>query len=48
LPKDAAVVPLDGTAARSAIQIAHRTDDDNPLTRAFQALAVERIDRSNT
>lgn len=35
-------------AARSTIQIVHRTNDDNPLVRAFQALVVEGIDGSYT
>jgi len=40
LPAGARAIPLGATEARSAIQIAHRVDDDNGLVRAFKALAT--------
>lgn len=48
LPKGAIVIPLRGTAARTTIQIAYRTNDNNPLVRAFQALVTERRGGSDT
>lgn len=39
LPAGAVAVPLAGTRARSRMQLAHRTGDDNPLVGAFAAIA---------